>query len=229
MIVRFTRKSLRITPVSTSRFRTPLSHGLDERVAEFLSRPIELEIPYLFVDATYVKIRENCRYVTKALFIAVGIRTDGHREILGARIADSESENWWEVMFDELKERGLRGVKLVISDGHKGIRNAVESSFLGAAWQMCTVHYARAVRKKVPKKIQKEIAASLRDAEEDPEKLERIVQSLEELGYQSAANTVERFLHNIGNYRSFPEMHWKRIRTTNGVERINAEMKRRVR
>ena len=113
-----------------------ISRELDEKVEEFLKRPIEHPIEYLFVDASYFKVRTESRYVTKAFLIVTGIRDDGYREILGARIADGEDELFWSGLFQDLKDQGLSGVKLVISDGHKGIQKAVEKSFLGASWQI---------------------------------------------------------------------------------------------
>jgi transposase-like protein len=113
-----------------------ISKELDEKVEEFLKRPIEHAIPYLFVDASYFKVRNDSRYVTKAFLVVTGIRDDGYREILAAKIAEVEDELFWSGLFQELKDRGLSGVKLVISDGHKGIHNAADRSFLGAAWQI---------------------------------------------------------------------------------------------
>jgi len=112
-----------------------ISKELDEKVDEFLKRPIEQVVPYLFVDASYFKVRAESSYVTKAFLVLTGVREDGYREILGARIADGEDELFWSSLFEELKERGLSGVKLIVSDGHKGIQKAIEASFLGASWQ----------------------------------------------------------------------------------------------
>ena len=101
-----------------------ISKELDEKVENFLKRPIEHDIPYLFVDASYFKVRTDSRYITKAFLVVTGIRDDGYREILGARIADGEDELFWSGIFEELKDRGLSGVKQVTSDGHKGIQKA---------------------------------------------------------------------------------------------------------
>jgi transposase-like protein len=120
-----------------------ISKELDAKVEEFLKRQIEHPIPYLFVDASYFKVRTDSRYITKAFLVVTGIRDDGYREILGARIADGEDELFWSGFFQDLMDRGLSGVKLVISDGHKGIQKAVERPFLGASWQMCHVHFMR--------------------------------------------------------------------------------------
>lgn len=206
-----------------------ISKELDEKVEEFLKRPIEHPIPYLYVDASYFKVRTDSRYVTKAFMIVTGVRDDGYREILGARIADSENDLFWSGLFQELTDRGLSGVKLVISDGHKGIQKAVEKSFLGASWQMCHVHLLRAVLRNVAKKYQKDIADKIKVALEDETKMRQLIQELESRGYSKSADTVEHFQFSLWNYRAFPREHWRRIRTTNGLERINKELKRRTR
>jgi transposase-like protein len=206
-----------------------IAKELDERVEEFLKRPIEHPIHYLFVDASYFKVRTDSRYVTKAFLVVTGIRDDGCREILGARIADGEDELFWSGLFQELADRGLSGVKLVISDGHKGIQKAVEKSFLGASWQMCHVHFSRAVLRNVAKKYHKEIADKIKIALEDETKIQELITDLESRGYSKSADTIERFRFSLWNYKAFPRKHWRRIRTTNGLERINKELKRRTR
>ena len=206
-----------------------IAKELDEKVEEFLKRPIEHPIHYLFVDASYFKVRTDSRYVTKAFLVVMGIRDDGYREILGARITDGEDELFWSGLFQDLADRGLSGVKLVISDGHKGIQKAVEKSFLGASWQMCHVHLVRAVLRNVAKKYHKEIADKIKIALEDETKTQELIQELEDRGYSKAADTLEHFRFSLWNYRSFSREHWRRIRTTNGLERINKELKRRTR
>jgi transposase-like protein len=206
-----------------------ISRELDGRVEEFLKRPIEHSIPYLFVDASYFKVRTDSRYITKAFLVVTAIRDDGYREILGARIADGEDELFWTGLFDDLKDRGLSGVKLVVSDGHKGIQKAVEKSFLGASWQMCHVHFTRAVLRNVAKKYQKDIADKIKVALDDEIKMQELEVELRERGYSKAADTIDHFKFSLWNYRSFPAGHWRRIRTTNGLERINKELKRRSR
>jgi transposase-like protein len=206
-----------------------IAKELDEKVEEFLKRPIEHPVPYLFVDASYFKVRTNSRYVTKAFLVVMGIRDDGYREILGARIADGEDELFWSGLFQDLADRGLSGVKLLISDGHKGIQKAVEKSFLGASWQMCHVHLVRAVLRNVAKKYHKEIADKIKMALEDENKTQELILELEDRGYSKAADTLEHFRFSLWNYRSFSREHWRRIRTTNGLERINKELKRRTR
>lgn len=207
-----------------------LGKSLDDKVNEFLSRPIEQPILYLIVDAVYVKVRRQSRYVNTAVLIIAGIREDGYREILGFCDADSENEGFWLSLFDDLKSRGLRGVQLVISDGHEGIQKAVKTSFPGASWQMCQVHFLRAILRNVPKKRQSEVIALVKSALNGYEdRLSEVADNLERRGFRKAADTVERFMLDVGNYRDFPTEHWKRIRTTNMVERVNAEIKRRTR
>jgi putative transposase len=206
-----------------------IAKELDENVKKFLERPIEEEIRYLFVDASYFKVRSEGRYVNKALLAVTGIREDGYREILGAKVVDGEDESFWESFFEELKGRGLKGIQLVISDGHKGIQKAVEKAFLGASWQMCNVHFMRAVLKNIPKKEKIEIAYKLREALEDEGEMQKLAIDLDERGYFKSAETIERFRFDLWNYKAFPRSHWRKIRTTNSLERINKELKRRSR
>jgi transposase-like protein len=206
-----------------------IAKELDEKVKEFLERPIEKRICYLFVDASYFKVRSGGRYINKALLTVTGIREDVYREVLAAKVAEGEDESFWESLFEDLKSRGLEGVQLVISDGHKGIQKAVENAFLGASWQMCNVHFMRAVLKNIPKKDKAEVAYQLRDALEDESKMQKLATSLDEKGYSRSAETIERFRFDLWNYKAFPRAHWRKIRTTNGLERINKELKRRTR
>jgi len=206
-----------------------IAKELDEKVEEFLKRPIERPMPYIFVDASYFKVRVGVKYVTKAFLVITGIRDDGYREILGAKITDSESEGFWSGFFDELIDRGLSGVELVISDGHKGIQAAVSSRFLGASWQMCQVHFSRAVLNNIPNKDKEEIAEKLRKGFEDQTKMAELAIELRQKRYSKSADTIDRFSQDIWNHKSFPKEHWRRIRTTNGLERINKELKRRSR
>ena len=206
-----------------------IAKDLDEKVKEFLERPIEGEIDYLFLDASYFKVRSQGRYKNKALLIVTGIHENGYREILSAKVEDSEDEPAWVSLFEELERRGLKGVQLVTSDGHKGIQKAVEKSFLGASWQMCNVHFMRAVLKNIPKKDKAEVAYELREALEDESKMQILANKLDQKGYSKSAETIERFRFDLWNYKAFPRPHWIKIRTTNGVERINKELKRRSR
>ncbi len=217
---------LGVENISRSRV-SRIAQELDEKVNEFLNKPIESEMKYLFVDATYFKIREGVRYLNKPMFIVAGVNEQGYREILGARIADSEDAMFWEDLFSELKERGLRGVELVVSDGHKGIQKAIQTSFIGSSWQMCHVHFIRTVLKKVPKKQHQQVTERLKEILEDASKIPELVHEMDVPGARKAADTIERFKDSLNNYQAFPEEHWKRIRTTNIMERINKELKRR--
>ena len=161
-----------------------ITKKLNEKVEEFLSKPIEHEIPYLLIDATYFKVRDGLHYENKALFIVAEIRDDDYREILGTRLADSEDSLFWEDLFDDLKERGLRGIKLIVSDGHKGIQKAVRASFIGSSWQMCHVHLTRQAVKKVPKKKQKEVAEKIKKALIDHQKFNDLIMELDNMGYK---------------------------------------------
>ena len=214
-----------LSPSSISR----ISKELDDKVNEFLNRPIDDKIKYLFVDASYFKVRVESRYVSRAFLIVTGICEDGYREILGARIADGEDELFWSSLFDDLKQRGLSGVQLVVSDGHKGIQKAVRESFIGASWQMCQVHFMRAVLKNIPDRYKEEIAQKIKEALENENSIQALADELADRGYSKAADTVERFRFDLWNYKSFPKSHWRRIRTTNMMERINKELKRRSR
>jgi len=158
-----------------------------------------------------------------------GVRKDEYREILGLKLAENEGEDFWIELFEEIKRRGLRKVKLIISDGHKGIEGAVKKSLTGSSWQMCHVHFVRDVLRKVPKKRWKEITRKLKEALKNVEELQKFIQKLEEEGLKRAANTCERYIYELYNYQSFPKKHWRRIKTTNMLERVNKELKRRSR
>jgi len=216
-----------ICPDTVSR----MAKELDGVVQEFRNRPIEHPFPYLIVDATYIKVRRGTRVVSQALLITAGVRQDGFREILSIDLMDSEREGFWFDHFEMLKERGLDGVQLVISDGHKGIQNAVNRAFLGSSWQMCHVHLHRIIKSKgIRKSDVKIIAGIVRNGiQGDIEALQNAIRELEEMGYPGAATSLERFSTDLLNYRGFPEEHWRYIRTTNMLERLNREIKRRTR
>lgn len=207
-----------------------MAHSLDQEVKAFLNRPIEASIPYLIVDAVYLKVRDHGRYVSKAVLIIAGVRSDGYRELLGLSVAAQEDEGFWRALFEDLKDRGLTGVQLVTSDGHKGIQKAVQEGFPGASWQMCMVHYLRAIMRNIPMKSQGIYRQFLNAALfEHNGELTEIAEDLHYNGYRKAAETIERFLPDIRNYQTFPKQHWRRIRTTNLMERVNKEIKRRSR
>jgi transposase-like protein len=218
---------LGISQISPS-YVSKVARELDNQVQSFLEKPIDSHIPYLFVDASYFKVRDGIKYVNKALLVVAGVRTDGYRGILGARVADAEHELTWEGIFSDLKDRGLSTVDLVISDGHTGIQSAAEKMFPGSSWQMCHVHFIRAVLRKVSRKYHKLIAERLKECLNDSSLLLTYGKELEDTGLSKAADTIYRFEHGLMNYRAYPPEHWKKIRTTNLLERVHKEIKRRT-
>jgi len=217
---------LGVTQVSAS-YVSKVAQELDVKVTEFMERSIDSYIPYIFVDASYFKVRDGVKYVNKALLVVVGVRTDGFREILEAHVADAEHELTWEGIFADLKERGLTKVDLIISDGHTGIQSAAGKMFPGSSWQMCHVHFIRAVIRKVPRKYHKEIAETLKECLSDSARLLDYADQLDALGLSRAADTIHRFKSGLMNYRSAPPEFWKKLRTTNLLERVHTELKRR--
>jgi putative transposase len=135
------------------------------------------------------------------------VRDDGYRKILGTRMVDSKDSMFWEDFFDDLKERGLKGVELVVSDGHKGIQKAIESSFTGSSWQICHVHFMRAVLKKLPKKSHKDVTVKLKEILDDNTKILELVVDMDTPQMKKASETIERFQHGLNNYQAF----WKNI------------------
>jgi len=219
---------LGVTQISAS-YVSKVAQDLDVKVTEFMERSLDTHIPYLFVDASYFKVRDGVKYVNKALLVVAGVREDGYREILGARVADAEHELTWEGIFSDLKDRGLTKVDLILSDGHTGIQSAASRMFPGSSWQMCHVHFIRAVLRKVSRKYHKSIAERLKECLSDHALLLAYAKELENSGFSRAADTICRFEHGLMNYRAFPPEHWKKIRTTNLLERVNKELKRRSR
>ena len=206
-----------------------LASELDSRVREFLERPIESPMKFIYMDATYFKVRENGKYRSKALHVCTGINHEGRREILSARLHDSETEIEWESFFDELKNRGITGVELVISDGHKGIQESVTKSFLGAAWQYCHVHFMRNLMKLIPKKKQSSVMQIIKQALENESLVSNAQDTLVKEGLDKASDMFERWYPSLYNYKAYSESCQRRLRTTNVLERLNLEFKRRTR
>lgn len=207
---------------------------LDTEVAAFRDRTLAgMAFPYVFLDATYCKARVNHRVVSQAVVVATGVAADGHREVLGFDVGDSEDGAFWTAFLRSLKARGLHGVQLVISDAHAGLKAATGSVLLGAAWQRCRVHFLRNVLAQVPKGSAEMVAATIRTIFAQPgpaavrEQLEVIAGML---GRQFPK--VEAMLHeaadDITAFASFPYGHWKKIWSTNPLERLNKEIKRRT-
>jgi putative transposase len=205
---------------------------LDRQVAEFTGRPIPDAFPYLFLDATYLKAHEGPQVVSKAVVIATGVRADGHREVLGLAVGDSEDGAFWTAFLRGLRARGLSGVRLVISDAHEGLKSAIAAVLLGAAWQRCRVHFMRNVLSRVPKGSQEMVAAAIRTVFAQPDRAavaEQLDQIADKLGRQLPV--IEQMLReaeaDICAFAAFPQAHWRRIWSTNPLERVIKEVKRR--
>jgi putative transposase len=207
---------------------------LDQEVGAFRDRSLaEQHFPYVFLDATYCKARVNRRVVSQAVVIATGIRADGWREVLGFAVGDSEDGAFWTAFLRSLKARGQGGVQLVISDAHTGLKQAIAAVLLGAAWQRCRVHFLRNVLAQVPKGSAEMVAAAIRTIFAQP-KAEMVRDQLGViagmLGRQSPK--VETMLRDAAEellaFTSFPPGHWKKIWSTNPLERLNKEVKRRT-
>jgi putative transposase len=211
-----------------------LCKNLDPMVNAFRTRPLKSHYPFLMVDAIYVKVRENKRIQSRGLLIAIGINEEGHREVIGFQLANSESENSWGEFFGSLKERGLKDVRLVTSDNHKGLVNAVRKHFQGASWQRCQTHFSRNMLDHAPKALQPEIKEDLRrlyesvDLESARKARDQIIAKYEARA-PKATNLLDEAFDDITAVLALPLRYRKRLRTTNGVERLNEEIRRRER
>ena len=207
---------------------------LDTEVGAFRDRSLaEQQFPYVFLDATYCKARVNHRVVSQAVVIATGVRADGWREVLGFAVGDSEDGAFWTAFLRSLKARGLGGVQLVISDAHTGLKQAISAVLLGAAWQRCRVHFLRNVLAQVPKGSSEMVAAAIRTIFAQPDAAhvrEQLGVIAGMLGRQSPK--VEAMLRDAAEdllaFTGFPPAHWKKIWSTNPLERLNKEVKRRT-
>jgi transposase-like protein len=218
---------------------------LDADVTTFRDRSLAGQAyPYVFLDATYCHARvggeqgspgggRGGRVVSQAVVIATGVAADGRREVLGFAVGDSEDGAFWTAFLRSLKARGLAGVQLVISDSHEGLKKAIAAVFLGASWQRCRVHFVRNVLARVPKGSAEMVAAAIRtifaqpDAEHVHSQLDVVAGML---GRQFPA--VEQILRDarvdVLAFTAFPVLHWKKIWSTNPLERLNREVKRRT-
>jgi transposase-like protein len=214
-----------------------LAGSLDRELKAWRSRRLEAaSYPYLFVDARYEKVRIDSRVVSQGVLIVSGVRDDGFREILAVEVSDTESEATYQELFRSLKRRGLKGVKLVVSDDHEGLKSAIFRHFQGASHQRCQVHYARNLLGMVSYASRKELGADLRAIFAAParEQALQIATSVAEKWRKEKANEkvaehIEEHIEECLSCLSFPESHRRRIRTTNGLERLNQEIKRRTR
>jgi putative transposase len=207
---------------------------LDGDLEAFRNRPLDhVEFPYVFADATYVKGRVDGRVVSRAVVIATGVTRSGDREVLGVAVGDSEDGAFWAAFLQGLRARGLHGVKLVISDHHLGLKAAIASVFIGAAWQRCRVHFMRNVLSRVPKASAEMVAAAVRtifaqpDAEHVRSQLGEVVRMLEDR-FPDIAAMVTDAAEDLLAFTAFPQAHWRKIWSTNPLERVNGEIKRRT-
>ena len=209
-----------------------LCEDIDERVQAFLNRPIEGRWPYLWIDATYLKSRQGGRIVSVAVIVAVGVNTDGRREVLGVATGPSEAEPFWKAFLRSLADRGLRGVKLVIADDHKGLRAAASKVF-AASQQRCRVHWMRnALAHAAPKQRPAVIAMiktifAQETAEAAHQQWEQVAEALREK-FPKLANMMDASREDVLAYMAFPKEHWAQIASTNPLERVNKEIKRRA-
>ena len=208
--------------------------GLDEEVAQFRDRSLStLDYPYVFLDATYCKARVNHRVVSQAIVVAVGVAADGRREVLGFDVGDTENEGFWTEFLRSLKVRGLEGVNLVISDAHSGLKNAIGTVFQGASWQRCRVHFMRNVLSVVPKGSQDMVGSIIRTIFAQPDK-DHIHSQFSEVtrmlgrSHPKVASMLEDAQHDLLAFASFPQRHWRQVWSTNPLERVNKEIKRRT-
>ncbi len=209
-----------------------LCEEIDDKVKAFLDRPIEGDWPYLWIDATYVKARDNGRIVSMAAIVAVGVNHDGRREVLGLDIGPSEAETFWTEFLRKLRRRGLRGVKLVVSDAHEGIKAAV-AKVLTASWQRCRVHFMRNVLAHAGKSGRRVVSALIAtafaqdDAEAARTQWRRVADQLRPKLPKLAA-LMDEAESDVLAFMTFPPAHRAKLHSTNPIERLNGEIKRRT-
>ena len=211
-----------------------LCEKLDPVVKAFQTRPLENHYPFLVVDALYLKVRVEHRVQSRGLLVAIGVNEEGHREIIGFQLTTTESENSWSDFFESLKERGLKDVHLVTSDNHKGLVNAIQKQFQGATWQRCQTHFSRNMLDQTPKSLQPGLKEDLRQLYEaiDIEsamKARNDILAKYEATAPKAATLLDEAFADITGVLILPLKYRKRLRTTNGVERLNQEIRRRER
>lgn len=224
-------KALGMTGISKSQV-SRLCAELDEVVEGFRSRPLTAEYPYLWLDATYLKVRENGRVVSMAVVIAIGVTDTGEREVLGLDVGPSEDGAFWLGFLRELVARGLKGVRLVTSDAHEGLKGAIAAVLHGAGWQRCRVHFVRNALSTVPKSAQEMVAATIRtafvqpDAQSTREQWRRVSDSFRPR-FPRLSALMDEAEADVLAYLDFPKEHWRQIWSTNPLERLNKEIKRR--
>jgi putative transposase len=224
-------KAMGMTGISKSQV-SRLCGEIDERVNAFLTRPIEGDWPYVWIDATYVKVRQAGRIVSVAVILAVGVNTDGVREILGLAVGPSEAEPFWTDFLRSLTRRGLRGVKLVISDAHLGLKVAAAKVFK-ATWQRCRVHFVRNALAYAGKGQRQMVLALINTAfaqetAESAHQQWRAVAEQFRAKFPKLAKFLDEAESDVLAFMDFPKAHRKQLASTNPLERVNAEIKRRT-
>lgn len=205
---------------------------LDESVKAFLSRPIEGDHPYVWLDATFHKVRENGKVVSLANVVAIGVCATGERRVLGIDVGPAEDHAFWLSFLRSLVARGLTGVRLVISDAHQGLKQAIEQVLTSAAWQRCRVHFMRNILSTVPKAAQEAVAALVRTVFAQPDhasamgQLKKVTGVLAER-FPKAADLLADAAEDVLAHLHFPEEHRRRLHSTNPLERLHKEVKRR--
>ncbi|WP_377271624.1 IS256 family transposase [Peterkaempfera sp. SMS 1(5)a] len=207
---------------------------LDEPLTAFRTRPLDhTRFPYVYLDATYCKARVNHQIVSRAVVIATGITEDGGREVLGVMAGDSETEVFWSEFLRSLRERGLTGVRLVIAGHHSGLVKAIRKVMLGAAYQRCRVHFLRNTFAVIPKDAAEMVAATIRTifAQPDQAAVRAQLDTVADMLGTQFPKVKQMLLEakdDLTAFAAFPERHWKKIQSTNPLERINREVKRRT-
>jgi len=210
-----------------------LCEEIDAKVKAFLDRPIEGDWLYLWVDATYLKVRQNGRIVSVAAIVAVGVNADGRREVLGLEIGASEAEAFWTGFLRKLARRGLRGVKLVVSDAHEGLKAAIAKVLTGAAWQRCRVHFMRNVLAHAGRQGRRVVSAFVAtafaqdDAEAARQQWRKVADQLRPK-LRKLAEMMDQAEPDVLAYMAFPHAHRAKLHSTNPIERLNGEIKRRT-
>ena len=210
-----------------------ITKGLDELVQDFRHRPLEDEYPYVWLDALYLKVRQNHSVVSLAVVVAVGVTHEGARTVLGFDIGASEEEAFWLQFLRSLVKRGLKGVQLIISDAHEGLKAAVNKVFAGASWQRCRVHFVRNVLAHIPKGDKAMMAAAVRTIFAQPgreaagNQLRYVAEKIS-TRWPKASQLLLSAEEDILAFMAYPRAHWTRIYSTNILERLNKEVKRRI-
>ena len=224
-------QTLGITGISKSEV-SRLCAALDAQVTAFRERRLDAEYPYVWLDARYEHVREDGRVQSMAVVIAYGVRADGVREVLGMDVTTGEHTVFWRAFLQSLIARGLSGVRLVISDAHPGLRQAISEVFIGAAWQRCRVHFMRNLLAHVPKQAQAMVAATVRSIFQQPDRaaaraqLGKVIEALE-ARFPKVVELLIAAEEEVFAFYDFPVEHRRQLASTNPLERLNKELKRR--